>query len=106
MLAFRHVADAVASAFALRAAANRAGLPPLHIGLTAGPVVERDGDYFGRTVNLASRLSEVAGPGEILANETAAGVEPGLRVTPVGPTEIKGLLAPILLFRIDGIGPA
>ena len=30
-----------------------AGLPPAHVGVTAGPVVVQGGDYFGRTVNLA-----------------------------------------------------
>jgi adenylate cyclase len=39
-----------------------AGLPPAHVGLHAGPVVFQDGDYFGRTVNLAARIAGHAGP--------------------------------------------
>ncbi len=31
----------------------KAGLPPAHIGVAAGPVVAQGGDYFRRTVNLA-----------------------------------------------------
>jgi len=58
---------AVGAALALRDAAAHNGLPPLRIGLAAGPVVSRDGDYFGPVVNLASRLTETAAEGEILA---------------------------------------
>ena len=31
-----------------------AGLPQGHAGVHAGPLIERDGDYFGHTVNVAS----------------------------------------------------
>jgi len=44
----------------------QAGLPPAHVGLHAGPVVFQDGDYFGRTVNLAARIAAPAGPGQVL----------------------------------------
>ena len=46
-----------------------AGLPPAHAGIAAGPVVVRDGDVFGRTVNLASRISAEATAGEVLVEE-------------------------------------
>jgi adenylate cyclase len=42
-------------------------------GLAFGPVVRRAGDYFGYAVNLASRLTEAAEPGWVLAD--AAGVD-------------------------------
>jgi adenylate cyclase len=58
--------EAVAASLALRDAATAEGLPPLRIGLAAGPVISRDGDYFGPVVNLASRLTELAAPGEVL----------------------------------------
>lgn len=41
-------------------------------GLAYGEVLTRGGDYFGQTVNLASRLAEQAVPGEVLLNDTAA----------------------------------
>ena len=37
-----------------------------------GPVIERDLDVFGRTVNLASRIGDAAGPGEVLPSEAVA----------------------------------
>ena len=38
------------------------------LGVHAGPVIERDGDYFGQTVNLAARISAQAGAGEVLVS--------------------------------------
>jgi adenylate cyclase len=58
--------ETVAASLALRDAAAAAGLPPLRIGVASGPVISRDGDYFGPVVNLASRLTEIAVPGEVL----------------------------------------
>lgn len=58
--------DTLLSGLALRDAAHDAELPALRIGVAAGPVLPRDGDYFGPVVNLASRLTEVAARGEVL----------------------------------------
>ncbi len=44
----------------------------VRIGLHYGPVLERDGDVFGDTVNLAARLTEMASRGQIITSmETA-----------------------------------
>ena len=45
------------------------GLPPVRVGVNTGPAVERDGDYFGSTVNLAARLSQAARGGEVLLTD-------------------------------------
>ncbi|HEX5615334.1 MAG TPA: adenylate/guanylate cyclase domain-containing protein [Acidimicrobiia bacterium] len=45
-------------------------LPAVRTGLAAGPLLARDGDYFGPVVNLASRLTEGAAPGVVLAADT------------------------------------
>jgi len=39
------------------------------VGIHAGPAVEHQGDWFGLAVNLASRLSAQAAPGEVLVSE-------------------------------------
>jgi adenylate cyclase len=49
----------------------------VRIGLHHGPVVERDGDVFGDTVNLAARLTEMASKGQIISSlETVELLDP------------------------------
>ena len=69
-----------------------AGMPPAHVGVNAGPVVFRDGDYFGRTVNIAARIASRAGPGEVVASEEAVALASvdGVKFEELGPAELKG----------------
>ena len=75
-------------------------LPPARVGIHAGPVVFQEGDYFGRTVNIASRIVGHAGPGEVLVTDEVVDVAKGTPVafTDVGPAELKGVSGPIRLF--------
>jgi adenylate cyclase len=59
----------VATALRLVAAAEEAELPSLRAGIALGPTVQRAGDYFGHSVNLASRVTGVARPGSVLCTE-------------------------------------
>ncbi|HEY7281826.1 MAG TPA: adenylate/guanylate cyclase domain-containing protein [Actinomycetota bacterium] len=72
--------------------ANR-GLPPARVGIDAGPVVFQEGDYFGRTVNIAARIAEYARPGEVVVSQEVADVAEGLAVAfaEIGPVELKGV---------------
>jgi class 3 adenylate cyclase len=45
------------------------GFPPVRVGVHTGPAVERDGDWYGQTVNVAARLCTAAGGGEALVSE-------------------------------------
>jgi adenylate cyclase len=70
------------------------GYPPLRVGLATGGVVPREGDLFGRTVNLANRLVVVARPGSVLIDrETFAELEGDSRfeISPVPAQQLKGL---------------
>ncbi|HEV8421507.1 MAG TPA: adenylate/guanylate cyclase domain-containing protein, partial [Actinomycetota bacterium] len=80
-----------------------AGLPPAHVGVNAGPVIFRDGDYFGRTVNVAARIAAQAGPGEVLVSDDVVTLASGdgLRYERVGPVELKGLSKPVVLHRVS-----
>jgi adenylate cyclase len=42
------------------------GFPPLRVGIHSGPAVEREGDWYGTTVNVAARLCTAAAGGEVL----------------------------------------
>jgi adenylate cyclase len=73
-----------------------------HAGVHTGPVIERDLDLFGRTVNLASRIADAAGPGEVLVSEAvvAAVDNPALRFDWADEGELKGIDEPVSLFRV------
>jgi adenylate cyclase len=79
---------------------GRHGLPPAHVGLHAGPVVVQEGDYFGRTVNLAARIAEYARPGEVLVSqEVVDAVEGGpVAFVEIGPVELKGVPGTLRLY--------
>jgi adenylate cyclase len=47
------------------------GFPPVRVGIHTGPAVEREGEWYGRTVNVAARLCTAAGGGEVLVSEQA-----------------------------------
>ena len=79
--------------------ARAGGLPPVRVGLDTGPAVERDGDWFGATVNTASRVTAAAGAGELLMTErtrNAAASVSGLELTARGRRPLKGLPAQAL----------
>jgi adenylate cyclase len=84
-------------------------MPGLHVGIGIGPLYERDGNYFGTTVNLAARLSSAARPGQILAASVApdpALQRPGL--TPIAPLTLKGFPVPVPAMEVPtkGVGVA
>lgn len=66
-------ADAVTTALRLVASvAAVADFPGVRVGIHAGGVIERDGDYFGATVNLAARVCAQAKTGQILCTSCVA----------------------------------
>ncbi len=68
-------------------------LPPLRVGVAAGPVVSRLGDVFGQTVNIASRLTSLARPGSVLVDEgmaDALGADPRFALRSLRPASVRG----------------
>jgi adenylate cyclase len=49
--------------------AEGAGFPPLRVGVAYGPATPRGGDWFGSTVNLASRITDIGKPGRVYVTE-------------------------------------
>jgi len=85
---------AVALASRILGLARTGGLPPVRVGLDTGPAVERDGDWFGATVNTASRVTAAAGAGELLMTERTRNAMPGvggIELTARGRRPLKGL---------------
>jgi len=75
---------------------------PLRIGIAAGDVILFEGDDFiGMSINLASRLCDLAAPGEILCTgEVVAQMGDGFDAVPLGPRSIPGLVAPLEIWRV------
>jgi adenylate cyclase len=101
LLRFEDPASAILGTLELvdRVAAD--GLPAAHAGIAAGRVVDRDGDVFGQTVNLAARIAIEAGPGEVLVEEGTVVALPRGTATfsPLGRVELKGFPLPVALWR-------
>lgn len=70
-----------------------AGLPRAHSGVHVGPVVFREGDFFGRTVNLAARMADDARPGEVLVSDAAVSCSDGegMEFSDLGAIDLKGI---------------
>jgi adenylate cyclase len=81
---------------------DEAGMPDVSGGLHHGPVVAREGDILGATVNLASRLADAAPASELYttAEPARAASRAGLRVEPLGPTVVRGLRDPVDVFAV------
>lgn len=69
-------------------------LPAIRVGVACGPVLAWEGDLFGPTVNLASRLVSFARPATVLVSEDLAdqlGAVAGFEIRHLGPVKLKGL---------------
>ncbi|MCW2785867.1 MAG: adenylate/guanylate cyclase protein [Marmoricola sp.] len=67
--------------------------PQLRVGVAWGPVLNRLGDVFGPTVNIASRLTSIARPGRVLVDkELAESIEgdPAFKLRRMRRTSVKG----------------
>jgi adenylate cyclase len=88
--------DAAAAADAtldLLAALPRAGLPSGHAGLASGPLVVREGDVFGRTVNLAARIADVTPDGRLYVPDDVAAALPvdRFKLRPADGATLQGI---------------
>jgi adenylate cyclase len=107
MFLFPEATAAVRAALEMSEGAPAAGLPTTHIGIQSGPVVFQDGDVYGRTVNVASRIADLAESGDVLTTEEtmrqvdAADVDWML----VGPAELQGVATPVTLYGASRRGP-
>ncbi|MFN2545675.1 MAG: adenylate/guanylate cyclase domain-containing protein [Actinomycetota bacterium] len=105
MFHFHDPQGAVSAALEMVERIPSEGLPPAHVGIAAGPIIARDGDYFGRTVNMASRIASYAGPGQVLVTDTVVTNGPAhVHFEDIGPVRLKGISDPIRLHRAEHVG--
>jgi adenylate cyclase len=98
MMHFIDAAEATPSALRLIEGVPQAGLPAARAGIAAGPTIVRDGDYFGRTVNLASRIADYARPREVLVSEEVVDLTDRAEFREIGPVSLKGIDGPVTLL--------
>jgi len=106
MASFGSVTKAVECAIALqRAFAKRDSAEPLsvRVGINAGEPIEEDGDLFGATVILASRIAAKAEGSEILVADTFRGLcsGKGFLFADRGEFVAKGFEDPVRLFEVS-----
>jgi adenylate cyclase len=103
MFHFPEPARGVVACLEMTTVVSEAGLPPAHVGISAGPVLSQGGDFFGRTVNAASRIAGYARQGEVLVSRDVVEAAPSLAGTvafeAIGPVELKGLSEALDLYR-------
>jgi adenylate cyclase len=78
--------------------------PQPRIGLHYGPVIYRDGDYFGREVNAASRVVARARGGEVIVTDAVQDAVSDLRhlqFEQIGQVKLKGFDEPRTLCRVS-----
>ena len=78
-------------------------LPQARAGLAFGPVLSREGDYFGAVVNLASRLTRLAFPGTVLVSSDIAAALDGderFSVRPIARQRVRGI-GRLEVFRLE-----
>ena len=110
LAAFATPADGVAAALAAQRALHatdwkEAGPVGVRMALHTGAAEERDGDYFGPTLNRAARLMAVAHGGQVLLSRAALELTrdllaPGVEVRDLGEHRLKDLSRPERIFQV------
>ncbi len=100
MFHFRDPGPGVVAALEMVDGARDAALPPARVGLHSGPVLFQEGDYFGRTVNVASRIADYARQNEVLVSDDVVAASenvPGVEFEAIGLVELKGVTEAVSL---------
>jgi adenylate cyclase len=108
MLASREPDALLDAALRLVDAADRESesFPQLRAGIACGEAIPRAGDWYGRPVNLASRITDIARPGSLLAAEEVKAIaDGGYAWSFAGARKIKGV-GEVKLYRVRAATPA
>jgi adenylate cyclase len=95
----------VSTALALVEAFSEADLPALRAGIASGPAWSRAGDWFGQSVNVASRITGAARPGSVLCTEAVRDAVPDqFSWSSAGRFRLKGVEGGVPLYRARPLG--
>lgn len=99
---FVAASQAIDAALRCAAAGDAQGLP-LHLGLHAGDIIREEDNVFGGAVNVASRVSALAAPGEVLVSDVVralARTSAGVSFEDRGAHELKGIAEAQRLYAV------
>jgi class 3 adenylate cyclase/YHS domain-containing protein len=108
MLVFPDARSAVA--FTMEAEAKTSdepSFPAARSGIHSGPVLYREGDYVGSSVNIAARVAAEAQRHQVLVTAAVRGESkglPGVEFVPLGKRRLKGLASELVLFEARAAG--
>jgi adenylate cyclase len=77
--------------------------PSVRVGANHGPAIERSGDYFGATINVAARVSALAAGGEVLVTGQMAALAPdldGVLYESRGRQVLRNVAEPVEIFSV------
>ena len=87
----------------LRAVENEPDFPGIRVGLHHGPIIERNGDLFGATVNIAARLTAHAHVGQLLTTEIIATLvrqRNDMSTIDLGATVLKNVTEAVQIYEV------
>jgi adenylate cyclase len=103
MMHFGDSDSAIRAAISVLSRAQAQGLPAARAGINSGPMVRRDGDYFGSVVNLAARAADYARAHEILVTQEvmdAWGGGAAIYFRAIGAVSLKNVKKRVELFQV------
>ena len=99
---FTSARQGIEAALACGRSGDDAGLP-LHLGLHAGDVIREDNNVYGGAVNIASRISGLSAPREVLVSDvvrTLAWTSAGVSFEDRGEQSLKGVGEPVRVWAV------
>jgi len=103
MMHFGDSNAAIRAAISVLSRVQRQGLPAARAGINSGPMVRRDGDYFGSVVNLAARAADYARAHEILVTQDVMDAWTGgdsIYFRGIGAVSLKNVKRRVELFQV------
>ena len=73
-------------------------------GMATGEAELRDGDYFGAVLNRAARVMAVGHGGQILLDDTTAGLLSSIDLIALGPRRLRDIAKPVEMFQVLAVG--
>jgi predicted ATPase/class 3 adenylate cyclase len=108
---FKHTGDGVCAAFSSPTSAIDAAVAaqcvlelPVRMGIATGEVEQRDGDFFGPTLNRAARVMSAGHGGQLLIDGLTADLLSGVNLLDVGSHRMRDIAKPVRLFQVRAPG--